>query len=134
MKIGEIPPAELETLVEDLADLQHDLGRYITFEVRFLDSKPDTEALRAALTADLLHTRRHGDAVEDCQAIWGRLRPTRLEGDPDLLALDLAMEALRSADLAGDRPDLDRTAALANSVAQLTRSLLKRARALTPED
>lgn len=129
MKLEDFPADALETLAERVGDLRHDLGKYICFETRFLAPDAETEVLRASLRADLLATRRRGQQIERASDLWARLRPTELEGDPDVLAIDWAMGQLASVDLDGDRATLDRAAGLARQVADATRRLDARVRA-----
>lgn len=135
MRLEDQPTAAREALAERVADLRHDLGKYICFETRFLGPDATDEALRAALRADLLATRRRGAEVETAAALWARLRPAELHGDPDVVAIDDAIRALAVLDLraeapALDRAGLDRAAALARQIADATRRLDARARAL----
>ncbi len=134
MKLESLGPEAREGMVDRLSDLRHDLGKYVRFETRFVESGGDVEALRAALRADLLATRRRGDEVEGAQAVWARMRPAELEGDPDVSAIDAAMAALAGVDLGGPEPELRRAAALTAAVAEATRRLQQRARALEGAD
>jgi hypothetical protein len=129
VKLDGVPAHKLEALVGELADLRHDLGKYVHFEARFVGVDGSPDELRAALRADLLCTRRNGDTHETAWALWTRLRPPILSDDPDVMAIDADIEALRSADL--DAPDLDlvQLAKQAKAVAQQCRSLHSRARA-----
>lgn len=129
MRLDELARADLEPLEERLADLRHDLGKYIRFETRFAEGGADVEALRAALRADLLSTRRRGSEVEPASAVWARLRPPELADDPDVREIDLAMSALATVDLGGTEADLRRAAALTSRVSEATRRLHARARA-----
>lgn len=127
-----VPLDLLEDLFSGLDDLAHDLGKYICFETRFTglddDSPAGTEALRAALRADLLATRRRGDQQESAWQLWSRLRPAELDGDPAVAAVDDALAQLKPLSLDGPRPTLLRAAALAGQVQQATRDLRDRAR------
>ena len=134
MNLESVPRPDLETLALKLADLRHDLGKYIRFETRFALEQGDTEALRAALRADLLATRRRGDAVEPAAAVWARLRPVELEDDADVGCIDRAMAGLAEADLGGPHETLDSAAVLAGEVSDATRRLHERARRRLAED
>jgi len=135
MRLEQVPPDALDELVEQLGDLRHDLGKYVCFEARFLPPDPDPAALRAALRADLLQTRRRGDEVESAWALWRRLRPAMLDGDPGVTALDRELEALEAASLDGSPAALAVVAARAREVARGCRTLHARARArLEPLD
>lgn len=129
MRLEDVPVDELEALVEQLSDLRHDLGKYVCFEARFLPAEPDGAALSAALRADLLQTRRRGDAVESAWALWRRLRPGLLDGDPDVTALDHDVAALEAASLDGTVTELAAVAARARAVSGRCRALHTRARA-----
>lgn len=85
---------DLEDLSFQVADLRHDLGKYITFEVRFVGLDADTEALRRALRADLHETDKRGGAAEPAWRVWARLRPPELEHDPDVVAIDALIYSL----------------------------------------
>lgn len=128
MKLEVLPLDQLEALADRLADVRHDLGKYIRFETRFVEDGGDVDALRAALKADLLATRRRGDQLEPASRVWARLRPGELEADPDVSAIDAAMARLAAADLDGAEPALREAAALAREVSDATRRLHTRAR------
>ncbi len=130
MRLEDVPAEALDELIEDLSDLRHDLGKYITFEVRFLGAEPETEALRAALRADILRTHQRGEEHSAAWQVWERLRPVMLEGDADFRRIEECLATLRSLDLAGPRAELEQAAALAGAVAEATRSLFRRAAAL----
>lgn len=127
MRVEDVPHTELEDLVEDLADLRHDLGKYVTFGVRFLGPDPAPADLRAALEGDLLRTARRGDATETAWQLWARIRPAGLADDPDVQRIDLGIRALEDADLSADAVGLAATAERARDVAEATRSLHRRA-------
>ena len=91
MRVEDVDSAALDDLVDDLSDLRHDLGKYIGFESRM--SAPSQ--LRVALAKDLFATRQHGERSESCWELWARLRPAALDDDPDVVAIDRALEALR---------------------------------------
>jgi hypothetical protein len=91
MRVEDVDIAALDELVEDLADLRHDLGKYIGFESR----NAEPRQLRRALARDLHGTREHEGRRESCWELWARLRPDALTDDPDVLAIDRALEALR---------------------------------------
>ncbi|MFT5683694.1 MAG: hypothetical protein ACI8RZ_004626 [Myxococcota bacterium] len=127
MRLEDVPSAALDELIEDLSDLRHDLGKYLIFEVRFLGEAPETEALRAALRADILQTHKRGDEHATAWQVWAGLRPALLDGDVDIVQIEESLMALAGVDLSGSRAELDQAAALAGEVATATRSLCKRA-------
>ncbi|MCK6504791.1 hypothetical protein L6R53_15535 [Myxococcota bacterium] len=133
MTLESLPEPALRRVLPLLEDLRHDLGKYVCFETRFAGPDADLPTLRAALRADLLATRRHGARVEAAWELWARLRTAAVQGglpaqDPDVEALDQALDLLRAADLDGDRAALDAVAAQAERVRALTRRLHDRAR------
>ena len=91
MRVEDVDSAALDDLVDDLADLRHDLGKYIGFESR----AAERGQLRKALARDLHATREHAGKSESCWELWARLRPTALADDPDVRAIDQALDALR---------------------------------------
>ena len=127
MKLEDVTAPALELLIEDLTDLRHDLGKYITFEVRFLGEDPQTEALRAALQADVMRTHKRGEDIATAWQVWERMRPNSLDGDADVVRIDENLAALRALDLDGPRETLEQAAACARTVAQACRSLHRRA-------
>lgn len=133
MRLEALSDAELAGMLDLLSDLRHDLGKYVRFETRFVEAGEDVEALRAALRADLLATRRRGDEIESAVSVWARLRPAALEGDPDVDAIDTAMARLATADLGGPEEALRAAARWTAEVAEATRRLLARARARVGE-
>ena len=77
MRLEDVPADQLEELVEDLADLRHDLGKYVCFEARFVADPGDRAALRCrAREADRLRARLWGDpgAGEFTAAWWWNAR------------------------------------------------------------
>ncbi len=83
-------------LLEAVAAAKHDLGKYVAFSARWLPPGTAGTELLEALRSDVLHTRRNSDGSEDAVALWSRLRPDlgSLGDDPDLLAVDAAIEEL----------------------------------------
>lgn len=65
----------LRDLAAYVARLKHDLGKYVAFQVRWLPDEADSEALAAALEADVLHTRRGPGGSLDACTLWRELRP-----------------------------------------------------------
>ena len=113
--------------LEALADIRHDLGKYIGFEVRFLGPDPSVEELRMALKSDLLGTRKRGTEVESAWGLWARLRPDFLRDEPEVGEIDTLLEALEKTDLESGMEELQTAAVLATQVAHATRRLHKRA-------
>jgi ribosomal protein L12E/L44/L45/RPP1/RPP2 len=127
MRVEDVPEPELADLVEDLSDLRHDLGKYVTFGVRFLGPGPSVDDLRAALEGDLLRTARRGEVTETAWQVWDRLRPAGLDADPDVQRIDAGVAALQGVDLSGGEDQLTAAAEQARAVAEATRSLHRRA-------
>lgn len=57
------------------AVLRHDVGKHVTFAVRFLGGEADDAALRLALREDLLQTHSSPAGVASVDDVWGRLAP-----------------------------------------------------------
>jgi len=127
VKVEALSLGRLVGVVPILDVLRHDLGKYVCFETRFVGLDADLPALRQAVQADVLATRKTGDAVEPAWDLWARLRPDDLSDDPDVLAIDQAVEQLAVADLAGGRDTLLAAAQTARTVQTATRSLARRA-------
>ena len=134
MRVEDVPASELADLVERLADIRHDLGKYLTLGVRFAGDDPGEEDLRDALRSDLLRTARRPSGDEAAWHVWARLRPAGLDADPDVCRIDAGVAALEAADLGAPRGALMELAAQAAAVADATRRLHRRACARLPRD
>jgi len=130
MRVEDVPASELADLVDALADVRHDLGKYLTLGVRFVGDDPGEDDLREALRSDLLRTARRASGDEAAWQVWARLRPVGLDADPDVCRIDAGIAALEAADLGAPRGTLVALAAQAAAVADATRSLHRRACAL----
>ena len=126
MRLEGVEIDRLEALVEQLVDIRHDLGKYITFEVRFLGADPQDEELREALKSDLYSTLRRGEHVLSAWDVWEKLRPDVLEGDPDVVAIDEALLMLRGVDLDQQRADLWGAVETTRVVGEAARNLHRR--------
>ncbi len=133
MRVEALPPAVLAPLVEVLADIRHDLGKYICFEQRFLAADAPLDQRRAALIADVGQTRRSGERVESAMDLWARMRPAQLDGDEDVDFIDAEMGLLSQLWQATDPSDVERALAAAQAIARATRSLHGRALAQAGE-
>lgn len=115
-------PVSSEELLERVAALKHDLGKYVAWTSANLDedawSGPAGPELLEALRDDLLRTRRRGDESEPCWSIWARLTSDleRPFAHDELRAIDAAVQTLRGAEAALTDGDL---AALGELRAQL---------------
>jgi hypothetical protein len=96
-----VSPAQPHTpdLLEQVAALKHDLGKYVAWTSANLDDGlwegPVTDELVAALRADLLETRKHGERRESAWEVWRahlQLLPRPLE--PELEAVGRAVTEL----------------------------------------
>lgn len=134
MSLAELDAEALEELLEDLTDLRHDLGKYITFETRFLEEGAGPEARRAALRKDMHRTREARGEVESAWQLWARLRPVEVAGEPEARRIAAALDELERLDLDGPPEVLDRAQALCAEVAASTRALHGRVRALALDE
>ena len=123
MRLEEISIEERLDLLPVLNAVRHDIGRYICFELRFVEDRSNVAELRRALRSDVLCTRKNGEQVESCLELWLRLRPSRLDGDPDFVIIDTAIHDIMSVDLDGTIQDLHRACALAETIRDASRRL-----------
>jgi len=97
--------ATQQATLELLNGLKHDLGKYVAFQIRWLDAESPREQRLEALRSDLLATQRGPEGTRDANTIWRGFRavlvgelPTvageRLDcfGKPWFLELDGAMK------------------------------------------
>ena len=124
--------ADLQDLLPQLEDLRHDLGKYIQFEQRFLEEPVAEAALRQALRADLLATRRGAAGSEAAWQVWAQLRPAGLDGDPDVAQIDAGMARLTGFDPDSPLDVLREISGVSIVISASTRRLLQRARDLLP--
>ena len=117
----------LEELVEDLSDLRHDLGKYVSFEARFVGAEGPEGELRAALRKDLHRTREARGQVESAWELWARLKPEGLDQEPEVQRVQAALDALALLDLDGGRAVLEAALAHATEIGEACRSLHRRA-------
>jgi hypothetical protein len=92
-----LPDVERSALEDHLSRLRHDLGKYVSLQVRWLGADPEPGDLGRALAADLLETRRGPNGTVDASTVWAELRPgiaSALAGDADFVALDDAMRVI----------------------------------------
>ncbi|PRQ07635.1 hypothetical protein [Enhygromyxa salina] len=120
-------------LLEQVAALKHDLGKYVAWTSANLDDAvwdgPVAEELITALRADLLETRKHGDRREAAWEIWQAHEaalPRPLE--PELQAVGSAvaqLERVGEALLSGDRETVARERASIRAAQQDIRLQLR---------
>ena len=118
------------SVLEAAARARHDLGKYISFQARWVEPGAPVEALRDALREDLLRTRKGPDGVVTAAALWRELREP-LQG-LEIGRVDALVELLtvRAATLDTlDEAALLDTARLAREVADELRAVHARARA-----
>ncbi|MCB9669987.1 MAG: hypothetical protein H6736_21210 [Alphaproteobacteria bacterium] len=92
---------QVVAFAEHVARLKHDLGKYIRFRQNWLSAEAGEDEVRAALVADLHHTRRGPDGSVDAQSVWAEFRPVLL-GETELLgatfpAADARVQAVERA-------------------------------------
>lgn len=117
------------SVLEAAARARHDLGKYISFQARWLEPGAPVDALRDALREDLLRTRKGPDGVVTAAALWRELREPLVGFGID--RIDALMEVLtvRAATLAAlDEAALLDTARLAREVADELRATHARAK------
>ncbi len=107
---------DIETLLDELYDLKHDLGKYIRLPIALLPSDAGQDDIREALETALLKTRKGPGGIRSARQIW--LEFSNVWGGvlKDFRAFErLASAVSRAIDwearLAGkDQTDLDREA------------------------
>ncbi|MCK6517377.1 hypothetical protein L6R46_20230 [Myxococcota bacterium] len=107
-------------------DARHDLGKYVSLNLRFLAPDADRVAQREALLADLTQTRRGpGGGVESAPEVWAACRGGLPAAAPEVLQVDAAMKHIQSSlpALLADRLDDDALAALAQAARGVTAAL-----------
>jgi len=116
-----VPGEASETLLEQVAALKHDLGKYVAWTSANLDDSlwegPLGDELVAALRADLLATRKYGDRSEAAWEVWTAHRaqlPAELE--PELEAVEAAVARLERAGRALSADDREAIAAQRGSI------------------
>jgi hypothetical protein len=132
---------ELQRALRDHAGrIKHDLGKYVAFQVRWLQEDAEPAAMREALCADLLATRRGPEGSVDALTLWSSFRQelvggALLEGafevdlseDPAFRDLDAAVSALEpfvAALRAGESVDVSAARAAALAVAEACKRFL----------
>ncbi|MDP2306756.1 MAG: hypothetical protein Q8P18_12095 [Pseudomonadota bacterium] len=117
------------SLLEAASQARHDLGKYISFQARWIEPGAPIDTLRDALREDLLRTRKGPDGVFTAAALWRALREPLIPLGID--RVDALMEVLtvRAAALDTlDEASLLDTARLAREVADELRAVHARAR------
>jgi len=139
--MGQRAPIDLDSLIERIAALKHDLGKYVAWASANLDeeawSGPLHDELIDALRGDLLETRKLPDRSDTAWEVWAAHRVDlpdplvpELERVADAVAvLEHAGPALRERDresIARDRADIRRAQQdIRNSLRDLHRRLLR---------
>lgn len=103
-------------LLEQVAALKHDLGKYVAWTTANLDDAlwdgPIGDELIGALRADLLETRKHGERREPAWEVWRSFEsslPRPLEPELERVADAVArLEQVGSALIADDRQAIAR--------------------------
>jgi hypothetical protein len=61
---------EREDLIDELLDLQHDLGKYILMPLSFLPSQASDDEVHAALRRALFETHKGPRGIRSARQIW----------------------------------------------------------------
>lgn len=109
-------------------DARHDLGKYVSLNLRFLPPDADRAALREALLADLTQTRRGpSGGQESAPEVWSACRPALGAAltTPEVGQVDAAIQHIQSAlvGLQADTLDDEALQALAQSARGVTAAL-----------
>ncbi len=133
-------------VVDHVARIKHDLGKYVAFQIRWLAEDASDADRRDALAADLLATRRGPEGTVDAPRVWAMARsglvgqqpligerradisdePLLAEIDAQMAIIEQVIVALRN-DTASTQ-DITRGTQAAFAVADACRSLQRRVR------
>ena len=106
-------------------DARHDLGKYVSLNLRFLAPEADRAALREALLADLTQTRRGPSADESAPEVWAACRGGLPLAAPEVQQIDAAIQHIQSSlpALINDALDDDALRALAQEARGISTAL-----------
>ena len=107
-------------------DARHDLGKYVSLNLRFLAPDADRAALREALLADLTQTHRGPNgAPESAPEVWAACRGGLPAAAPETEEVDKAIHLIQSQlpGLMNDSLDDDALQALAQAARGVTTAL-----------
>ena len=106
-------------------DARHDLGKYVSLNLRFLAPDADRAALREALIADLTQTRRGQSGCESAPEVWAACRGGLPAAAPETEEVDAAIQHIQSQlpGLMNDSLDDDALQALAQAARGVTTAL-----------
>lgn len=126
-----------ESLLERVAALKHDLGKYVAWTSANLDdahwSGPLGDELLAALRSDLLETRKVGERCEPAWEVWrshraGLCQASKPELGPELKQVERAVAQLETFGAAladGDRETIAGARATIREAQQAIREQLR---------
>jgi hypothetical protein len=139
---------ELAALDAFLGRMKHDLGKYVSLQMRWLAEEASLEDRERALKADLLATRRGPQGTQDALSVYREFRPVlmgdeplsagivmNLSAHPMVVSLDAAMEEVARiahvlTDSAVGEDDIDRGGRAALTVSNHCRDLYRLVRKL----
>lgn len=112
------------------AQIKHDLGKYIAFQIRWVDASAPLDERREALSADLLATRRGPEGTRDAVSVWAEIRGP-VAGEPESSEIDARMARIAAllpalADGSADEARVSEGFADALAVAELCRTMHRR--------
>jgi hypothetical protein len=131
--VTEGDPRALRAAADQIADLVHDLGKYVHLSVRMLPPDADLATRWQALREDLLQTRRGPSGAQPAAAVYAERRaalPAALDGLPALVALDAHMQVIRDEAELLRRPPGPASEALAARLGEAARGVQAACRAL----
>ncbi|MFT4626089.1 MAG: hypothetical protein ACI8PZ_004760 [Myxococcota bacterium] len=82
--IDDLEPSDAARLVELVGRLKHDLGKYIALQQRWVLPTATEAERRAALSADLLSTRRGPTGQVDAVEVWRGFEQAFAIAEPDI--------------------------------------------------
>jgi hypothetical protein len=142
----ELDATHRAAVLDHVSRLKHDLGKYVSLQVRWLEPGAELQERTEALRADLLSTRRGPSGEQDAVSLWEGFRPglvgeadlaggcrVDLTGNAELERIEAAMAVVRAvvAELRGGSVSvnsIDEGAAAARDVADACKVLHRRLR------
>jgi len=110
---------------EALRAVRHDLGKYVSFHLRWLPEGATDDELLDALRNDVVATRRGPAGTESAPAIWTRLRPTVEDLDVSAIDQDIAILSAHIDGLESGEIDHDALLACAAAARRISAELTR---------
>jgi len=141
--VEDLPSSQRQVALALVNRLRHDLGKYVSFQARWVGPSASDQELADAVRADLVETRRGPAGVVSARQLWAEIRPALtgqglLDGegvdlslDPAISEIDAALDqiaALSEAWGAGEPVAVRQAAELARAIQGSCAAMLRRVR------